>query len=136
MMYSAIWYFIPLANRYSSIMQPPSSALGISVTVAPARTTPQWGERHAHAAADPAGSRLVDRTRIVRSLDTAGSVVSRPLPAPGQGLEDPGPDRVRRLFLPVVLPAVALGQHAGPASDRRPAGPQPVRRCRHRRAGL
>jgi hypothetical protein len=44
----------------------------------------------------------------------AGSAVPRPHPAPGERLEDPGTGGIRPLFLPVVLPAPAVGRHAGP----------------------
>src|SRR6185436_19564187 len=85
---------------------------------------------------NPPGSRLVDRTGSVRSLDPAGSAVPRPPLAPDQGLENARARRIRLLFLPLLLPAAALGRDAGAVPGRRPASTRPVRRGRHRRAGL
>src|SRR5688572_15323686 len=134
MVYSATWYFT-LANHYRKIMQAPCSAAANPPLWIPLEQPPQ-GSPHADATANPAGSRFTDRTGAVRSLDTPGSAAPRPHPAPGEGLEDPGTGRIRLLLLSVVLPALALGRHAGLVPALQPGIAAPLRRGRHRRAGL
>src|SRR5262245_40011811 len=122
MMYSATWYFIgsagrigdSLSNDYREIIQAPSSpASGPPLWCASEQTATR--ERpHAHATANPARPRFVDRTRTVRSPGITGGTVPSAPAAAREGLEDPGAGGVRLLFLCIVLPAAAVGRRAGP----------------------
>src|SRR5262249_2943051 len=112
---------------------------------APQPPRPMWhpveqhatpGGHHAYATADSARSCLFDRTGTIRRPDSAGSAVPGPPTTPDQGLENPGPHRVRLLLLPLIVPAPALGRHAGAVSALEARSAQPVRRRRHRRAGV
>src|SRR5687768_14709101 len=121
-----------LPKNYAGAMQ----RCGRPATVDPLETTATGESPHADATANPAGSHFPDSTGAVRSLDTAGSAVPRPRPAPRERLEDPGTAGLRPLFLSVVLPATALGRPACPVPALQPGIAQPVRRGRHRRADL